>query len=80
MRPGRRASSTTERGATCEGTIYGRRRQAQLALYEAVTASASDLRGQLEALVQAAHTSTRPEDVEAVRAAVWAAHQRRDRD
>ena len=47
-------------------------------LYRQVTAEARDLRGQLEALVQARDNGADPADVQAVRAALWAAHRKAD--
>ncbi len=54
-------------------TMYGRRRS-WAGLYEQVVASAPDLMGQLQALRQAAHVRVDPEDVDAVRAALFAVH------
>ena len=56
-------------------TTYGRRRR-WAGLYERVVASAPDLMGQLQALRQAAHGDADPEDVDAVRAALFAVHDR----
>lgn len=57
------------------GTVYGRRRAAQRDLYEAAVAAGRDLRTRLEALVQLAHRRpVEAEDVEAVKAALFAAH------
>jgi len=53
--------------------MYGRRRR-WAHLYEQVVASAPDLMGQLQALRQAAHGPVDPEDVDAVRAALFAVH------
>jgi hypothetical protein len=43
-------------------------------LYRLVAVSAPDLVGQLQALRQAAHGRVYPEDVDAVRAALFAVH------
>lgn len=48
----------------------------QQAMYDRATRAAGDLRGQLQALVQLAHTSSEPDDVEVVRGALFRAHGR----
>jgi hypothetical protein len=53
-------------------TVYGHRRTWG-PLHEQIVTSAPDLRGRLEALVQAAHAGASPADVEAVQSALFAA-------
>jgi hypothetical protein len=55
------------------GTTYGTRRR-WARLYSQITAEHHGPRSQLEALHQASHAGADPEDVDAVRAAPFAAH------
>lgn len=56
------------------GTVYGKRSDAQRRLHERVTITSSDLREQLQELRQAAHRGADPDDVDAVKSALFAAH------
>ena len=60
-----------------EGVVYGTPdllNRNQQAIWTRVTRAASDLRGQLQELVQVSHRSAQPEDVEVVRALLFRAH------
>lgn len=56
-----------------QGTLYGTPNTTRHRLYTSATSQAEGLRGQLEALARAGY-SCDSEDVEAVRAAIFAAH------
>ena len=69
-------TTSRQRGSGMPPTMTYGQRPRWADVYARVAATGTDLRGQLEALVQAAHGDVDPDDFETVRAALFAAHGR----